>query len=278
VNGRQVGFGYFDIHGQKTLAGRVHSSDRDPSSTNRYDKIVIDDVYARQLGFSGPQAAVGERIFEDDGDAWEIIGVVEGRPYDIQSDADGGAVYRLVTGNAGAYPLIRLSANDVEGGLAAVKRVWAELAPSVALDYKFEDQLFEQTFSTFERVGRLFLALSILAFLISSIGLFGMAVHVTQKRRHEIGVRKTLGSSAARVVGLLLADFSIPVIIANVLVWPVAWLGAQIYLNPFVNRIDIGVLPFAISLGITLVIAWAAVSAQTIRAATVQPATVLRRA
>jgi putative ABC transport system permease protein len=95
---------------------------------------------------------------------------------------------------------------------------------------------------------------------------------------HEIGVRKTLGSSAGAVAGLLLIDFSKPVIIANLLAWPLAWVAAQIYLSPFSQRIEVGPLPFLASLAITLVIAWLAVGGQTLRAATVQPANVLRRA
>jgi putative ABC transport system permease protein len=282
-----VGFEYFDVHDQKVLAGRVFMQDSDrgagaalpasPGQPPPVRQIVIDRVFSEQLGFASPQAAIGQLLYSET-PRYEIIGVVETRLRQIQSSGDGGTIYELRANFRFNSPLIRIGANDVDGGLAAIRRVWDQLALEGAPDLQFEDQAFDQSFRTFERVGLLFLALSLLAFVISSIGLFGMAVHVTQRRMHEIGVRKTLGSSTGAIAGLLLSDFSKPVIIANLLAWPLAWVAAQIYLSPFAERIEIGPLPFLLSLVITLVIAWLAVGGQTLRAAMIQPTEVLRRA
>jgi putative ABC transport system permease protein len=280
-----AGFGYFDVYEQEVLAGRVFTQERDtpdPALMNSDaptagEQIVIDWTLAQQQGFASPEAAVGQRLFSGQ-DANEIIGVVEPRADEIQSGSDGGTIFILRPGRPTHTPLIRISADDLDGGIAAIRRVLGELAPLEAIDLEFEDQIFEQNFRAFDQVGRLFVAVSLLAFLISTIGLFGMATHVTQRRRHEIGVRKTLGSSVREVVQLLLTDFSKPVIVANLIAWPAGYLAAQFYVSTFAHPLSLSVWPFALSMLITLAIAWLAVGGQTFKAASVRPAQVLRDA
>ena len=108
------------------------------------------------------------------------------------------------------------------------------------------------------------------------IGLIGMGTHVAVRRRHEIGVRKTLGASTRQIAVMLLKDFSKPVVAANIIAWPLAYLAANAYLNVFIHRIALSAAPFAASLAITVLIAWAAVGTQAFRAARVRPAAVLR--
>ena len=74
---------------------------------------------------------------------------------------------------------------------------------------------------------------------------------------------------------MLLRDFSKPVLIANIIAWPFAYLAGQIYYNLFTERAEWSPLPFVLSLVVTLAVAWLAVSTQAFRAATVKPANVL---
>jgi putative ABC transport system permease protein len=114
------------------------------------------------------------------------------------------------------------------------------------------------------------------AFTISVAGLFGMARLVTARRRPEIGVRKTLGASTAQVLRLLLVSFSKPVVVANLLAWPLGFVGARMYLKQFLDPVPITPLPFVGSLIVTVAIAWLAVGSQTWRAARLKPADVMR--
>jgi putative ABC transport system permease protein len=68
------------------------------------------------------------------------------------------------------------------------------------------------------------------------------------------------------------------VLVGNVIAWPLAWVAANAYLSSFANRIDLTVAPFLVSMGLTLLLAWAAVIGVVLKAATVHPASVLRRA
>ena len=75
---------------------------------------------------------------------------------------------------------------------------------------------------------------------------------------------------------LLLKDFSKPVLIANLIMWPLAFVSMRIYLSIFTQRMELTPAPFVASLLIILAVAWIAVVAQASRAARVKPATVLR--
>jgi putative ABC transport system permease protein len=178
----------------------------------------------------------------------------------------------------GQHPVVRISRDQASAAIAAITEVWDELAPTIPVNIRFFDELFERSFSTFARISAVFAVLAGGAFVIASIGLLGMAVHVTSLRRHEIGVRKVLGSTTLGVIRLLLIDFSKPVLVGNLLAWPLGYFAAQTYLAAFAARAPLTPAPFALSLALTLAIAWAAVIGEVLKAASVRPAEVLRHA
>lgn len=290
-----VDYRYFETLNLKTVSGRVFERDRDTVPTSlargsapRTPPIVLDRLAAERLGFSSPQEAVGKTVYVPEtirrpyGLAAlpvEVIGVVETEVSNIEASPLQGHIYAYGPKVWGPqFPVVKLARNDVAGGMAHLQRVWDELAPNVPLNAHFFDELFEIRFRMHAQFGGMFMLLAGAAFIISTVGLVGIAVHAASRRRHEIAVRKTLGSSAWRIVRLLLTDFSMPVLIGNLLAWPLAYVAAQAYLSAFADRIELTAAPFAISLAITLVIAWAAVIGVVLKAATVHPATVLRRA
>jgi len=117
--------------------------------------------------------------------------------------------------------------------------------------------------------------LSAFAFVIAIMGLIGMAIYITGLRLHEIGIRKTLGATAHGVVFMLLRDFSKPVLIANLVAWPFAFFLGRLYYSMFTHHAEFSPWPFVLSLAITVAVAWLAVGAQALRAASVKPAVVL---
>ena len=155
-------------------------------------------------------------------------------------------------------------------------RSWNRLAPNIALKRRFLDEQLEQNYEIFYRLTGAFAMLATLACVIAGMGLVGMAIHIVSRRMHEIGVRKTLGASIAQVLRMLLFDFSRPIVIANLIVWPIAFLAASAYLAVFVQRAPLTPWPFLMSLAVTVLIAWAAVIAQAGKAARLKPAQVLR--
>jgi putative ABC transport system permease protein len=135
--------------------------------------------------------------------------------------------------------------------------------------------LFNEAYETYSTVSAVLTGLCAFAFIIAVMGLIGMAIHITSRRLREIGIRKTLGASARGVVLMLLRDFSKPVLIANLIAWPCAFLAGRMYFELFTQRATVTPWPFVTSLVITLAVAWMAVGTQALRAAAVKPANVL---
>jgi putative ABC transport system permease protein len=290
VSSSSVDYGFLDTIGLKLLAGRgfdkQYGSDATltpPGETEpKRGNVIIDRALARQYGWENPRDAIGQQIYLSSSmelnaqrQPITVIGVVEEQAiYPLGIGATSSMYWlspeRLYT------MVVRISRNETAAALRAIDTAWDRLAPNIPLKRRFLDEQMERTYRTFTIVTAIFGVLAVFALLISIMGLTGMAIHASNRRIHEIGVRKTLGASVRQVVVLLLKDFSKPVVIANLVAWPLGFLAAQLYLSLFVNRTGLSLVPFVASLLLTLAVAWLAVLWQTLRAARVNPAHVLR--
>lgn len=118
--------------------------------------------------------------------------------------------------------------------------------------------------------------LGILGLIIAAMGIIGIAIHTIAQRTFEIGVRKALGARLSRIFVMLLKDFSKPIVLANLIAWPFAYLLGKGYTTLFTNQIGVTLAPFVGSLLFGLVIAWLAIGPQAWRAARMNPGAVLR--
>jgi putative ABC transport system permease protein len=148
--------------------------------------------------------------------------------------------------------------------------------PNVAINRRFLADYFDDSYANFARVNEAFTALALIAWAISTIGLYAMAILVSGRRIREIAIRKTLGARTAQIVLLLLASFTRPVLAANVIAWPFAYLAGRAYLDVFVDPIPLTPRPFAVGLAVSLLISWLAVGGQTWRAARSTPMKAIR--
>jgi putative ABC transport system permease protein len=295
---RDVGYNFFDVFDVALVAGRVfdpaHAEDQPvpsgppggpPASSApapAFQNVVVDRSLVATLKLGTPAEAIDKLVYASappnapQRPPMRIIGVVEERVFSFfkMPQAPAGVIYRLLGDSQ--VTVARVSAADLDAGLKAIDAVWKALAPNVAINRRFLDEIFARSYSQYVRINELFSVLAVMAFGICVAGLFGMAVFVAGRRRHEIGVRKTLGASTAQMVALLLGGFSRPVLIANLIAWPAGYFAARVYLNQFSQSIAITPWPFLLSVAITLAIAWLAVVGQTLRAARTTPAEVLR--
>jgi putative ABC transport system permease protein len=297
---RQVGLDFFDVFNVPLIAGRVfdrdHAEDVQPpagaprpqgSEASLPQNIVVDRSLVEALGFRTPQDAVDKLIYRPPPPValaaappaqppMRIIGVVEDRTFSFFRTPGSvqGAMYALQANLQ--TTVARVAATDLDAGLAGIDAAWRQLAPNVAINRRFLDEIFERAYAGYTRMNHLFGTLSVMAFAICVAGLFGMAIFVAGRRRREIGVRKTLGGTTAQMVTLLLAGFAWPVLVANVIAWPAGYVAGRYYLNQFPGSISLTPWPFALSVVITVAIACLAVLGQTLRAARTTPAEVLR--
>jgi putative ABC transport system permease protein len=282
-----VYYDFFSATGIRMLAGRDFARQHadefnpDPSRQHGAPSVIIDYALVQQLGWSSPGQAVDQTIYmaspwnpNDPGRAMHVIGVAEnGYPRLVGPNADSNMY--VLNSAAPLVPYIRIARDNIPAALAHIDAVWKRLVPKVPIHRSFSDELFNEAYEFYASISSVVMGLTAFAFAIAVMGLIGMAIHSTSRRLREIGIRKTLGATARRVVLMLLRDFSKPVLIANLVAWPFAFLLGRLYYSMFTRHAQISPWPFLLSLVITVAIAWLAVGAQALRAASVKPALVL---
>ena len=117
---------------------------------------------------------------------------------------------------------------------------------------------------------------TLIAILISCLGLFGLASFTTERRTKEIGIRKVLGASVPGIMILLFREFTKWVLLANIIAWPAAYFAMSKWLQNYAYRVNISIFIFALAGTLALLIALLTVSFQTIKAATADPVNSLR--
>jgi putative ABC transport system permease protein len=283
-----VGYDFFETLDIELLAGRDFDPQRADDvaimapNPSRAQNIVISRALANELGSGALTDVVDRTLYmptsvtgEAAARAFHVIGVVENKTLAVTSRYGSRPnIYLFYP----ALPLhvVRLAGNDVGGALAAVDALWKRLAPDVAIERRFVADDFNQSYESFARVNQAFTTLALLAWLISTIGLYAMAVLVAGRRVREIAIRKTLGARTGQIVRLLLGSFSRPVLVANVIAWPFAYLAGRAYLNVFVDPMPLTVWPFVMGLAVSLAVSWIAVGGQTWRAARSAPVRMMR--
>jgi putative ABC transport system permease protein len=283
-----VSYDFAAVFDLRLLAGRMFERGRDavtPGRDGAQQSIVVNRAFVETFGFASPEAAVGELVYVPKKMAVmygmgtsalprQIIGVVENKPLGLNS-FERANVYTLAAGLP--FTVVRIPRNDVAATLSDVDALWKRLAPGIAPQRRFLDDMFEQHYATFARIADAFAAFCGFALVIAVVGLFAMSQVVAARRTHEIGVRKALGAATAQIVLMLLRSFSLPVILASVAAWPIAYIAMRLYLDRFVSPIGLDAFPFVAGLVALLAVAWLAVGAQTLRAARTIPARVLRQ-
>jgi putative ABC transport system permease protein len=150
------------------------------------------------------------------------------------------------------------------------------MSPTRAMSRFFIDDNFADLYRADLEQGELFAVFVAIAISISALGLFGLAAFTTERRTREIGVRKVFGARTRDMVFLLLWQFSVPVLFANAIAWPVAWYYLHGWLQNYAYRIALSPFYF-ITIGLAaLVIAWLTIVGHALRVARANPIHALR--
>ncbi len=246
----------------------------------RGGNIVVNRLAAEQMGFADPQSAIGKTvrlgIFPEAVGMLPatIVGVVENSRFrSIRESVEPEMFF-----DRGIYRslVVRFRSSDPQAVRENVERIWRQRVPDVPFDGEFADDQLAELYATDAARGRTFAGFAALAVVIACLGLFGLAAFTAERRTREIGIRKVFGARSRDIVHLLAWQFSKPVIIANLIAWPVAWWVMRDWLNSFDARIDLGPAPFLIAGLIALAIAIGTVSGHALRISRTNPINALR--
>ena len=292
VKARRVSFkpGLFELLEIPLLAGRDFDRNRDlvqppasPGDAPQLQPVIINRVALKALEFDDPGAALGQRFFTlfdyGSGASYtpiEIIGVVEDSMISNIQELPGAEFYYLESFSA-PQVLFRYEATAEAGIAQRVSDVVMEVSGFAAEPIFLEGRL-EQAFAQESRESRLLLICAALALSLSCIGLYGLVSVALRTQVKEIGVRKVLGATTSGIVSTFLKRFSVPVMLANLVAWPLAVYFVLRWIQQFPYQLDKGwLLPICLgTTAVVLLIAWLTVGALTWRAASTPPVKSLR--
>ncbi|MDQ4045550.1 MAG: FtsX-like permease family protein, partial [Chloroflexota bacterium] len=287
--------GFFDAMGLTLKAGRWFDPNRpmddmttpyppDPAVekalATRGLNVVLNEYATRRLGFKSPEDAVGKtvkgQLFGDEAGLTNItiIGVVgDTRFRSIRQPID--AIMFRNTNQGQGFMIIRYN-GDPATVKSAVEGEWKKITSEVPFNAEFSEDIMGELYEAEDARAKIFASFSLLAVIIGCLGLFGLAAFTAERRTKEIGIRKVLGARTRDIVRLLVWQFSRPVIIANVIAWPIAWWVMRDWLNGFDQRITLGPTPFILAAAIALAIAIGTVMGHAIKVARSNPIHALR--
>ncbi|MGN7161625.1 ABC transporter permease [Sphingomonas sp. SAFR-052] len=276
-----IGPRFFETYGTRLLAGRwfddAHGGDdatERKSSEGR--NIVINRRALTPLRFASPQDAIGKTVGGDR--PRTIIGVVDDLRFESPRSPNPPVyyIYYRKPETIGTLVTTLRVTGDPRSALASVRALWQRMVPQVPFAGDTADTRLANFYEADDRATRLFGIGAGLAVLIGCVGLWGLASFNTQRRVKEIGIRKTLGASSLDIVKLLVGQFLRPVLIANLVAWPLAYLAMRTWLAGFEDAIPLSPLFFAGATAVALLVAVLTVLGQSLRASRAAPAWALR--
>ena len=253
--------------------GRFFSRDFSDSAS-----AVLNKKAADLLGWEDP---IGKKInnWSQERGIFTVIGVVDDYHYESLHQEIRPMALFLIGGyykRTQSYITVRFNTEDVSETLKFAEDTWNKIAPGKPFEYSFLDQDYEQLYMNEKQTRKLFIVFSLLAIFIACLGLYGLASFVADQRTKEIGIRKVMGAPVSRIVTKLNLNFTIWVLLANLIAWPAAWYFMKQWLQNFAYRIDLSIWSFLEASVITLVIAYAVISLQSVKAALRNPVESLR--
>ncbi len=265
----QIDYDYLSVLGMRVIKGRNFSKDFPTDST----AVLINESAVNDLGWSNTDP-IGKTIVRSGQQEYKVVGVVADFHY--ASVKQKIAPLMMLLGNNRGGMIVKVKTADMAGFLADTKKQWDAFKASGPFAYYFLDEKFASLYAAEQRTGQIFSVFAVIAVLIASLGLFGLAAFITEQRRKEIGIRKVLGASMRQVLLLVSKEFLILVAIAFLIAIPVTWWAMQVWLQDFAYRINIPWWIFLVGGIIAVTVALITVSFQAIKSAIANPVKSLR--
>jgi putative ABC transport system permease protein len=224
-------------------------------------------------------SVIGSRLSQEDIQL-QIIGVAKDFHFTPVSREIGPAIIYFdptyKSFHTYRYLFVRLNPGDIAASIAHVEKTVKAFNPVFPFEYRFLDDDYDRMFRGMEREMAVVRTFTVLAILISCLGLFGLAAYTAEQRTKEIGIRKVMGASVPGIVVLLSKEYAKWVLVANVFAWPAAYFLMKEWLQDYHYRVSLGLTVFLLAAAISVLIAQLTVSYQAIRAAHSNPVNSLR--
>ncbi len=262
-------YDFIETMGMEMASGRAFSKSYG-ADTN---KVIVNETAVRAMHMNNP---IGQNLKLYGGTA-QIIGVVKDFHFEsLHEPVRPLFILPVIGGDPGFKVMVRINGEGQKETIARIKQLYEERNPGFPFSFTYLDEVYQKQYETESRTSTLSVYFSVLAIIISCLGLFGLVAFTAQKRQKEIGVRKVIGASVNNITLMLTKDFLVLVLIAVLIALPLSWYFMSQWLNGFAYRITLGPDIFLISSFTVALITLITVSFQSIKAALANPVKSLR--
>jgi putative ABC transport system permease protein len=264
----------------KLLAGRM----LDPNRPADKQAFLVNEAAMRYFGWTsieGKMTGYYQFEYQPDGSYREVpvsgpvVGLIGDYHHASLKQAIEPMIISLNEGPEGQVA-IKLKAGAIQQGIEDVQKQWAALFPGKPFEYQFLDESFQRTYQADAQTGKLFGVFAGIAVLISCLGLLGLVAHAIVSRQKELGIRRVLGADVQEIVRRLAGEFILPVVLAALIAFPVAWWAMASWLNNYAYRVDMPIWVFPLALSVIVIMAYLTVWIQAVRSAAIRPVAALR--
>jgi putative ABC transport system permease protein len=258
------------------VAGRGFEPNR-PSDVNA---VILNETAVRLYGWT-PEQAIGQHIIYvgDDVGRQEIIGVVKDFHFrSLYETINPFMFFNIKSRIFGDIRTvaIRFNTPDVPSLISKIEKRWNQIADATPFEYNFLDESLKMRYQEEQRLGSLFSVFTILSITIAIIGLVGLVAYSAEQRKKEIGVRKVFGASLTSIYVMMNTQYVKLLVVALIIATPLSWWAMQQWLDTFQYRVSISPWLFIWAGGAELILAMICVGYLALRAASLNPATVLK--
>lgn len=269
-----VDYDFFNSYNVRIVAGRNFLPTDHHINWDNIHVLVVNEQAVKLLGLKDPQEIVGQvlRVWDRD---WDVIGVVN----DFHQESMKKPMEPIIFfPTYGAYQStsIKFEGDVSKEAITSVEATYHKFFPGNAFLYSFIEDRYKQQYRDDNRFNTIINIFTVLAIMISCLGLIGLSSYTVVQRTKEIGIRKVLGASIVSVVSMLSADFIKLVLLAVLLSLPIAYFTMEDWLQGYAYRIALGWALFVIPLVLIMLIAGLTISFQVLRTAMTNPAETLK--
>jgi putative ABC transport system permease protein len=262
-------YDFVDIYDIQIVHGRNFSRE---FGADEEGVFLVNEAAVRAGSWDSP---LQQTMTHWSGETGKVIGVM--KDFHLSSlHSPIAPLYIFLDPDRFSYISIKVNPVDIPATLKYVAGVMEKFSPNFPFEYSFFDQEFASVYHPEQRMVNIFVSFAILAIIVGCLGLFGLSAYTAQQRTREIGIRKVMGASVARITILLSREFIRWVVLANLIAWPIAYWAMDVWLQNFARQADQSLPYFLLATLVALVIAVLTVSVQSVKAATASPIEALR--
>ncbi|HMP98787.1 MAG TPA: ABC transporter permease [Cyclobacteriaceae bacterium] len=280
VRNTPVDENYFDLLDIRILEGRslLHEIDSFSwQSANR--KVVVNKATLDALNIPMEEALGTRLLSEWEGQVFyhEVVGVLEDfHQFSLHQPISPLLFYIPVNRNHYNFLVATVNQNAYNTVIAQMESKWKEIIQATPFETDFLSESVKRQYMDDQRVSAIITAFTILAIIISCLGLYGLSVYIAERKVKEIGIRKIMGGSVLSIITLLSKDFLKLVFIALLLAAPIGYYAMSQWLQGFAYKVELNVWVFLITGFMSMLIAWLTVGFESVKAATTNPVNSLR--